>query len=632
MTAHLAALPALLLLLTAPGWALLALSGLWRRFPGLQGWCVGIGLSIACYPVIFYTLRPFAPTLRLGPFLVALGLLSCVALSAWILRHDWRALFRFTALEWLAIALIALTLITRLLVIRDQPYPAWADSLHHTLLTHLTAEQGALPGSLEPYFAIPLGQYHLGLYALTASLVWLTGLPAHSALLLTAQVLNGLCGLGVFLALDRYGGRLAAVVGVAVVGLLSHQPAWYVNWGRFTQVASQTVLLIAWIVSWEALRAWREPAAMRRERYALIGLAAVLNAAVVLFHFRVAAFYLPLFAITVLLECMGALRSRHTARTATAVVLIGLASLLLVAPAITEALRIYLATPRDASTMPAQEVEQTLRDYFGFPLESIPVLAGRVWLLILSGIALLFAVLRRNQLAAIVGGWTALVLAIGFIYVLNIPVLAFTNPGAVLILLYLPIALLVGCAAHELVRLFARRERLITVSLVALVTLGAAVALPLRIRDIEPFRYFVTPADVAAADWIRANTPPDAQFAVNTTFWLPQAPHGTDGGYWLPYLAERSTTVGVMINSLGSPELIYEIVSLSRAEERLEHDPGALDELRDRGVDYIYIGPRGDFTGPGLRVEVLRETPGLSEVYDRDGVTIFQIDGGVVQR
>ncbi|NJM06960.1 hypothetical protein HC891_13475 [Candidatus Gracilibacteria bacterium] len=273
MIGDLAALPALLLLFTAPGWALLALSGLWRRFPGLQAWCVSIGLSIAFYPVLFYTFRTLLPSLRLGPLPLALLLLLCVTLALWLLRHEWRALVRFTPLEWLAIALVMLTLLTRLLIITDQPYPAWADSLHHALLTRLTAEHGVLPSTLEPYFAIPLGQYHLGLYALTASLAWLSGLPAHSALLLTAQMLNGLCGLGVFLALDRYSGRLGAVVGVAVVGLLSHQPAWYVNWGRFTQIASQTIMLIAWVLSWEALRIWRAPATTRRDRCWVVGLA-----------------------------------------------------------------------------------------------------------------------------------------------------------------------------------------------------------------------------------------------------------------------------------------------------------------------------------------------------------------------
>jgi hypothetical protein len=632
MMAHLVALPAMLLLLTAPGWALLALSGAWRRFPGLQGWCVALGLSIACYPVVFYTLRPLAPVLRLGPLSLTVLLLACLALVAWSLRREWPALVRFSLSEWLVIGLIGLTLLTRLLIIQEQPYPAWSDSLHHALLTRLTIEQGALPSSLEPYFAIPLGQYHLGLYALTASFAWLSGLPAHSALLITAQVLNGLCGLGVYLALDRFSGRLGALVGVAIVGLLSHQPAWYVNWGRFTQIASQTILLIAWVLSWEALRAWRVPAGERRRRYGLIVLAALLNAAVVLFHFRVAAFYLPLLAISVLLEFVDALRARRAFACVAVVAMLGLASTLLVAPAVDEALRMYLATPRDVSTMPPQEVEQTRRDYFGFSLESVPLLAGRVWLLVLSAVALLVALLRGSQLAVIVGLWTLSVLALGFIYLLNIPVLAFTNPGAVLILLYLPIALLIGCAVEELVRLFAGHERTASMAVASVVTVCALFAAPLRARDIEAFRYFVTPADVAAADWIRANTPPDAQFVVNTTFWLPQAPHGTDGGYWIPYLAERSTTVGVMINSLGSDELIYEIVSLSRAEERLESDPSAVDELRDRGVDYIYIGARGDFSGPGLSADLLRNTPGISQVYDRDGVTIFQIDGGVVQR
>jgi len=54
-------------MLTLPGWATLAFADNWRRWRGLQRWAVAIGISIAFYPVFFYTIRSVIPFLTLGP-------------------------------------------------------------------------------------------------------------------------------------------------------------------------------------------------------------------------------------------------------------------------------------------------------------------------------------------------------------------------------------------------------------------------------------------------------------------------------------------------------------------------------------------------------------------------------------
>ena len=260
-----------------PGWAILAATDTWRMWDRLQRWCVAIGLSIAFYPVLFYSVRAIVPALTLGPYKIAALLVLCAGIIIWRLRRDWRDQVDFDGLEWLAIAVVGMTVFTRFWIIREHPYPAWSDSLHHVLLTQITATTGQLPYDMQPYAPIPLNMYHLGLYALSTTVQWLAQVPAHSALLWTAQVLSGLCGVGVFLVLDRKVSRFAAVIGVAVVGLLSHQPAFYVNWGRFTQLASQTILLIAWLVSWEAIAMWRRQTGSRTQRIYLAVLAGCLT-------------------------------------------------------------------------------------------------------------------------------------------------------------------------------------------------------------------------------------------------------------------------------------------------------------------------------------------------------------------
>jgi len=619
-------------MLTLPGWVVLTFNGIWRQWRGLQRWIVAVGISIAFYPVLFYGVRSALPFFTMGPYKMGALLLACAVVIVWRMRGHWREQLIFGRLEWVALGVFGMTLFIRFWVIRGHPYPAWTDSLHHALLTRLTAVQGKLPVNMEPYFPIPLGQYHLGLYALSATVQWLAQVPAHTALLWTAQMLNGLCGVGVYLALDRKAGRLGAVVGAAIVGLLSHQPAWYVNWGRFTQLSSQIILLIAWVVTWEAITVWRYP--WKGYKAKIIwntACAAVLTGAVFLLHFRVAIFYIPLLAISMLWELWKARKDKKVASVILGAGVIGLVSLAVVAPALWEAARIYVSaglnSAKSSPSVTESEISETIERFYKFPWSTVSRLAARTWLLILGGLGVLVGLLKLNKVVIAALLWTFVLYLLGNAYVLDVPLLAFTNLGAVLIMLYLPIGLIVGSATEELLAL-CDPEQCGRVSRLAAVFILVAgfVASHIRVTEIEPYRYFVTPEDVAAMAWIRDNTPPDALFAVNTHFWLPRVPHGTDAGYWIPYFTGRRITAGVMLLHLGSQDYGAKIVEMSQAVERLEIDNSSLTELQALGVDYVYIGRAGDFSGPGLDAGRLSQAENVRLLYQGAGVAIFQIE------
>lgn len=621
----------LIAMLTLPGWALLTLNDSWRQWRGLQRWIVAVGISIACYPVLFYGIRSTLPFLTLGLYKMGALLLACAAVVGWRMRRHWKEQFSFDRLEWVAIGVFGVTLFTRFWIIRDHPYPAWSDSLHHALLTQLTSVQGKLPNSMEPYFPIPLGQYHLGLYSLSATAQGLAQVPAHTALLWTAQVLNGLCGLGVYLALDRKVGRVGAVVGAAVVGLLSHQPAFYVNWGRFTQLSSQAILLIAWLVTWEAIAMWKLPWQEHKVKILWHTVyAAVLTGAVCLLHFHVAVFYMPLLVMSVIWELWKARKWKRIAPVILGAIVIGTAALIIVTPALWSALRIYISTRLSPTSsdqsVTASEISETIRRYYEFPWSSVPYLAARTWLIVLSGFSIAVGLLKRSKLIIASLLWTLVLYLLGDAYILGLPLLNFTNLGAILIMLYLPIGLVVGSATEEALTLCGPRWHERTAWLViALVLVAGLVASRVRVAEIEPYRYFVTPEDIAAMDWIKENTPPDVLFAVNTHFWLPRAPHGTDAGYWIPYFTGRQTTVGVMLLHLSGSDYQSRIVEMSRSVEQLEVDNKSLTELQAMGVDYVYIGRRGDFSGPGLNAAQLDQSESVRMLYQEDGVYILQI-------
>ena len=629
----------LIAMLTLPGWALLTLGDSWRQWRGLQRWIVAVGISIACYPVFFYGVRMTLPFLTVGPYKMGALLLACATVVGWRMRRHWREQFTFDRLEWVAIGVFGMTLFTRFWVIRDYPYPAWSDSLHHALLTQLTAVQGKLPASMELYFPIPLGQYHLGLYSLSATVQWLAQVPAYTALLWTAQILNGLCGLGVYLVLDRKVGRVGAVVGAAVVGLLSHQPAFYVNWGRFTQLSSQAILLIAWLVTWEAIATWK--LSWQEHKVKILWhtvCAAVLTGAVFLLHFHIAVFYVPLLMMSVIWELWKARKGKRIAPVILGTIAIGTAALIIVTPALWEAMRVYVSTRLSLAdsnqSVTASEISETIRRYYEFPWSSVPYLAARTWLMVLSAFSIAVGLLRRNKLVIASLLWTLVLYLLGNAYVLGLPLLSFTNPGAVLIMLYLPIGLVVGSATEEALTLCGLRPELdegprwrerSARLVIALVLVAGFVASHVRVTEIEPYRYFVTPEDIAAMDWIKENTPPDALFAVNTYFWLPRAPHGTDAGYWIPYFTGRQTTAGAMLLNLAGSDYRSRILEMSRMVEQLEVDNASLTELQAMGVDYVYIGRKGDFSGPGLGAAKLGQSENVKMLYQEGGVYILQI-------
>ncbi|MDO8969560.1 MAG: hypothetical protein Q7U74_02665, partial [Saprospiraceae bacterium] len=329
-------------LVLIPGWALIAVTGLWRRWPTLIRWIVAAGVGIAFYPVLFYFSRLVLPDFHLGLNKLGLLLAFFLVITVWRLRSNMKDQLSFSNSEWIGIGIFGAILFTRVWIAHLRPLPAWSDSLHHTLLTQLTAENGLLPYTLDPYESVSLAMYHLGLYSLTGSLEIFTQLPAYTALLWMVQVLNGLCGLGIYLVLDTRVGRKAALVGSLVAGLLSFQPSWYVNWGRDTQIASQSILLIAWWITWEAMRAWAKP--VKTPRLELLGwtlAAALMTAGLFLLHFRVAGFYLPLLAFSAIWELVQGYRQKHFKATLLGIAIVGIISVLFVLPALIGALNVY---------------------------------------------------------------------------------------------------------------------------------------------------------------------------------------------------------------------------------------------------------------------------------------------------
>lgn len=615
------------LMLLLPGWALLALTGYWRKWLPIQRWLLAITLGIAFWPILYYVSREIFPVIRIGDNKIFFILILSLSIIIWKLKGDWKDQFKFEPTDFAVLFILFLTLFSRFIMIEKYPYPSWTDSLHHTLITEITASTGKLPYTLMPFETTSLSEYHLGLYGLTAPLQLLANLPAKSTLLWMAQFLNGICGIGVFLILDKKVSRTAGLAGMVTAGLLSFQPALYFSWGRFTQIGAQAILLQAVLIFWQIIEDRKDNQSVADWRdLAEPFLVALVCAAMALIHFRVAAFAIPLLLIIFVWELFKPTKSRLSRKnTLFNTLIIFLFALVLILPALIPALAGYLA-PKDAIT------SSLLRDvggsyYGGFSWKTFFALGLHKWLAILSFLGFVVALLRSKTrlLSIFVVLWCLALLGEGYLYQTGIARLAFTNLSGIMIMAYLPAGVFVGLLVAVIEDCASQQRIDLQVALITLALLTGVIACTDRISLFEDYRYFMTEEDEVAMEWITENTSPDSLFGINTYFWLPDAAHGSDGGYWLPYFAGRRTTTGVMISNYNSD---YEtILKMDNAIVNLYSNPTQLEALCELGVDYLYSGAKDPFNGNDFDIPQLDMLPGTELVYDSAGVQVLKICG-----
>ena len=142
----------------------------------------------------------------------------------------------------------------------------------------------------------------------------------------------------------------------------------------------------------------------------------------------------------------------------------------------------------------------------------------------------------------------------------------------------------------------------------------------------------VTRPDVRAMTWIRGNTPEDARFLTNSFFaYGGSAVVGSDGGWWLPLLAERANTVPPLNYGTEQgprPDYSEWVNDLVRqVQDAGVDDPATLAMLWERGVTHIYIGQRqGQVNYKGdaiLNPQVLLDSAYWRVIYHEDRVWVF---------
>ncbi|MDY6877943.1 MAG: DUF6541 family protein [Chloroflexota bacterium] len=618
------------LLYIVPGLALLVWIWPGERLSWVERLGIAAGLSLALYPLLF--LWTDLVGLHLGPlyaWLPAAGGLAALVwrYRGWRPRRGWEMLRQWVRSEalWPDLALmmvLGLVFGVRLLVVRTLDAPMWGDSYQHTVMAQLLVDHGGLFDSWEPYASLQTFTYHFGFHAAAAAFHWLSRFEMVQAVVWIGQILNGLAVLVLYpLAVRVSGNRWAGVGATLVAGLLSPMPMFYVNWGRYTQLAGQVILPAAVLLTLSALETSR-----RDWRLIILGWIAVGGLA--LTHYRVLIFYIVFVLAWVLLV----LRRTTWRQVLCRVAWVGIGAAILFLPWFvhTFAGKITHNFGQQLTTGSAQ-VSSFARQYNAIGNLAL-YLDPMMWLLL--AVAAAAGLWRRRREVLLLSLWWFLLCIVTNPGWVRLPGSGAISNFALFIAAYIPAGVLIGDLFGQLMAQWGPRMRRSALATLLVVGVGLGGA-RLRMEDIRVSQHaLVTRPDMRAMAWIRENTPEDARFLVNSFFaYGGSVVVGSDGGWWLPFLTGRANTVPPLnYGTERGPEPDYRewVNDLTRQIQGMGiDDPATLTMLQERGITHVYIGQqqgRVNYGGPDvLDPETLLGSTRYQLVYYQDRVQVFRL-------
>jgi len=545
-------------------------------------------------------------------------------------RHPSPPARRVAGPGWVALVIalvVVLTVASRWLTVRALAAPAWGDSVHHSILTQLLIEHRGLFQSWAPYAPMQSLTYHFGFHAMAAAWSAVTGASAPDAVLWVGQLTGVAAVLSLYpLTLQLTDGKRAAGAGALLfAGLLSPMPAFYASWGRYTQLAGQALLPV-FVALLDVV--WID---RKRSRIRVLAVLGLLASGLYLTHYRVAllaataAVVWPLAA----LWQWRAVRREWIGRAASILVTLA-SSVVAVAPwlAVLNEGLLFAVHGTIAGIDPSVfSLADPLRAWSSIPARTPIILLAMV---VAAGA---LGLVVRDRAVLLTLSWSAVALLATNPFVLGLPGMGFVTNFAIAIAAYIPAAVLLGWGLARCVPWFERQTGR-RAALVAVLVLAALATFGRRAAPVGSEFQLVTDADLAAFEWIREHTPPDAHFAVNAALaYGGKTAVGTDAGWWLPLYTRRTSTL---------PPLTY---TMERMNEKWRHDVWALIPWLERtrtmpayfervlcrqGVTHLFLGDKRGSVGvegePLLSETLLRRDPRITLRHQVHGAQVWSFD------
>ncbi len=632
-------------LFVLPGWALMAAAG-WRQ--GAQSkkhhWSikltVSIGVSLALYTILFSLTN--AVGLQLGSLYAWLPPILGIIFLVWHCRKNRKKVKLSTIkFSWVDLSFIAIILIifaARFWIIRSVPVPLWGDSQQHAMITQLILDNDGLFSSWQPYAPYYSLTTHFGFSAFSALLAWITGLNGTQATLWMGQILNGLAVLTLYpLAVKISRGNRWAGIGTLIVsGLIFTLPAFYVNWGRYAQLAGQVILPIALWLLWVSID--QDQWSLRAEwpRLLLAGMAVT---GMTLSYYRM-PFYFATF-VPALLLFWGFPKWRFNAKiwgiALLRILLIGLICIALFVPwgmRLTGSNLVNAVEAGVSGSAPASRIMADLKTLKN-ATDILPETS-----LVLVGIVLIWAIIRKNWMAAALPLWFILLLGYRAGAIIQLPGANMLQVFAVMIALYIPLGLLIGWFFGEIMIFISKPNSkwILGITTLAIIAFSAWLGWQQRLILNQKQFALVTHPDIKAFSWIENQTPADAQFLIQGfEYWNTAA--GSDAGWWIPLLAGRDNTIPpqyAQFNEVSQPpDYTQRVVALVTTLENYPiNQPESISALCNWGITHIYHGQgQGKVGNSGPQLYTLNDlnaSPDLfRQIYREDRVYVFEFNATI---
>jgi hypothetical protein len=627
----------LLTLMWLPGWLLLELSALRTRFELGEQTAISIGLSLAIVPVVMLWTTVLKlkwsrqAVLFIAGFLIAVFIVRLVYLYISSRRNkptsdDAGSIHEsaerptlsdlFSRPSYVLILIFLVSLIVRLVMVRDLATPAWVDAVHHALITHLILDNGAYPSTYLPYLNISPTVYHPGFHSIAASFVWLTNLDLPQSLLILGQVLNAFAVFSVYLitkTLTR--SSTAGLFAAFIAGFLTPMPAYYTSWSRYTELTGLLLLPVVLAL----LQCWLDEKADKKSAW-ILGLGAITAAGLFMIHYRVIVF-LACLLISYLIFRLVFGREQYDvkpSRVMLFVLVMVLISIVFVLPWFIPTLR---STVLPSLNAPVAGPTGPFQDF------SWPYLTSAFGkqALVLAGLGLLWSLIKERSIAFIIILWVLMLFLLANLDVLKLPGSGLITNISVEIILFIPISILSGYFIDQLLKNW--RDLIpnlfITPSYVLLFILFGFIAYlgsKQLVAILNPITLLSRQADLPAIEWLTDHIPENETIVINPFAWGYGLYAGNDGGYWIEPLSGRLTVPPPVLYGLGSGS--REINQLSQEIISSCNNPSVLrDLLISYNLRYIFTGARGGVIPP----EKLASSGLFDPLYHQDGVWILSI-------
>ena len=627
------------LIFILPGWGLL--STIWPEWDDLH-WAEKVaisgGFSLAIYPVLF--LWTDLVGLHLGAFYAWLPPILGIGILIWRNRNSISSLYTrtFSTISTgrlielhsrdLALFLILGSIFaTRFWVIRNLDLPMWGDSYHHTMIAQLLVDNGGLFNSWQPYAELQTLTYHFGFHTLVACFHWITMLSLPQSTLWTGQILNALSVIALYPLATRVGrNQLAGTAALLFAGLLFPMPMFYVNWGRYTQLAGQVILPIAILLAWIILES-------RKTDWRLVGLTCITFAGLALTHYKVLLFATPFFLVYIVFN----FRRIQATELIKKVLWMGIGAGVLFLPWFMHVLMGKLPSlyAQKLAASASQVLSSTNQaNSIGDLLLYLP---AAIWIIL--PIVVGWGLWRREKSVGLISLWWFLIFLAANPQWLRLPGSGVINSYDVLMAWYIPAGVIMGGAIGWIANGWKEIEKgSFTFNYsVLLLIIAAGIGLwgaRQRLGDLHVARYSLAARpDMRAATWIKENTPTDALFLVNSFLAYGNTTVvGSDGGWWLPLIALRRTTlppINYGTERLPDPDFRASIRELTASiQQKGVANSDVIKLLEQWGVTYVYVGQQQghvNYDGPVIEPEQMLANPGNFRLsYHQDRTWVFQ--------